>query len=224
MPAWIRTVAVSQRGHGDSEKPPSGYGVDDFANDVPALLDALGIERAVLVAHSGSCLTARRVAIDHSDRVAGLVLEASPTTLAASPRLNEFVETVVLGLEDPIDPQFARSVVIDTSSAHVAPDVVDQFAQELRKMPARVWKEMFEALLTYDDRARLEEITAPTLLIWGNEDELVGREMQEELLRRLPNATCVEYTGVGHTPRWEDPARFAADVALFLEGIRLAWR
>jgi pimeloyl-ACP methyl ester carboxylesterase len=55
LPRSIRALAVSQRGHGDSDTPPNGYRVEDFAGDVPALLDALGVERAVLAGHSGSC-------------------------------------------------------------------------------------------------------------------------------------------------------------------------
>src|SRR6185503_12010181 len=97
----IRAISVSQRGHGESDKPATGYGVEDFAADVVPLLDALGIERAVLVGHSGSCLVARRVALDHPDRVAGLVLEASPTTLKGHPGLTDLVTSVVAHLSDP---------------------------------------------------------------------------------------------------------------------------
>jgi non-heme chloroperoxidase len=86
LPSSIKAIAVSQRGHGDSDKPTTGYRVEDFASDVMALLDALGVERAVLGGHSGSCLVARRVAIDKPERVAGLVLEASPTTLRGDAR------------------------------------------------------------------------------------------------------------------------------------------
>ncbi len=71
LPLSIRGIAVSQRGHGDSDKPATGFAVEDFAADVVLLLDALGIERAVLSGHSGSCLVARRVALDHPKRVAG---------------------------------------------------------------------------------------------------------------------------------------------------------
>jgi pimeloyl-ACP methyl ester carboxylesterase len=115
---------VSQRGHGESDKPATGYGVEDFAADVVPLLDAFGIERAVLTGHSASCLVARRVALDHPDRVAGLILEASPTTLRDDAQLLGFVESVSR-LDDPISPDFARSFVAGTSSEHVAPDVVD---------------------------------------------------------------------------------------------------
>ena len=215
LPSTIHAVAVSQRGHGDSDKPATGYRVEDFAADVVPLLDALGIERAVLAGHSGSCLVARRVAIDAPDRVAGLVLEASPTTLRGEPALEDFVAGVVSTLSDPIDADFARSVVVDTSSDDVAPEVVDAMTAELLKVPARVWHETFAGLLQYDDRAELARITAPTLLLWGDGDGIVGRAMQEELAQALL-AELVVYPGVGHTPRWEDPARVAADVARFV--------
>jgi len=213
----IRALSVSLRGHGDSDKPPAGYRVEDFAADVVPLLDGLGIERAVLAGHSGSCLVARRVAIDHPDRVGGLVLEASPTTLRGDVGLERFVESVVSRLTDPIDPGFARSFVADTSSDTLPAEFVDRLVEELLKVPARVWKEMFAALLAYDDLAELARVTAPTLLVWGDADGLVGADMQTLLAERIRRAERRVYTGVGHTPRWEDPERFATDVAAFLE-------
>ncbi len=191
--------------------------MQDFAVDVPMLLDALGIERAVLAGHSGSCLVARRVALDHPERVAGLVLEASPTTLRGHAGLTEFVESVVSILEDPIDPTFARSLVADTSSEQLAPELVDDLVDELMKVPAQAWKEMFAGLLAYDDLVELERITAPTLLVWGDADGLVDRDMQALLAERIAGAELLVYHGVGHTPRWEDGRRFATDVAAFVE-------
>lgn len=217
LPERVHAIAVSPRGHGDSDKPADGYRVEDFAGDVVPMLDAFGIGRAVLVGHSGSCLVVRRVALDAADRVAGLVLEASPLVLVGNPGLTEFVESAVQELDDPIDPAFVRSWVTDTSSDTIDAGVIDELVDEVAKVPARVWRAMFAALLTYDDRAELDRITAPALLIWGDADPIVGREVQEELGRRLPDANVVQYDGVGHTPRWEDPARFAADLVAFVD-------
>jgi pimeloyl-ACP methyl ester carboxylesterase len=217
LPSSIRAIAVSPRGHGDSDKPATGYRVEDFAADVVPLLDALAVERAVVAGHSGSCLVARRVAIDHPERVAGLVLEASPFTLRGHAGLRGFVESVVSALGDPIDPAFARSFVAETSSDRLPSDLVDLLAEELLKVPARVWKEMFGGLLTYDDVAELGCLTVPTLLVWGDGDGLVGREAQEMLVERIPSADLLVYHRSGHTPRWEDPMRFATDVTNFVE-------
>jgi hypothetical protein len=98
------------------------------------------------------------------------------------------VESVVAGLEDPIDPAFARSVVGRTSSNELAPELLDELVGELLKVPARVWKEMFAGLVAYDDLAELGRITVPTLLVWGDADGLVGRDMQEMLAERIGGA------------------------------------
>jgi pimeloyl-ACP methyl ester carboxylesterase len=208
---------VSQRGHGDSDKPATGYRVENFSADVLALLDALDVDRAVLAGHSGSCLVARRVAIEASERVAGLVLEAAPTTLHGDMNLLAFFDSVVSELVDPIDPEFARSLLADTSSPDVAPGILDQLAGEILKVPARVWQEMFAELLEYDDRSQLSRISAPALLIWGSADGVVNRRMQDQLQECIPRADLIVYEGRGHTPRWEDPMRFATDVAAFVE-------
>ena len=219
LPASVRAIAVSPRGHGDTDKPETGYRVEDLAADVVPLLDALHIGSAVVAGHSGSCLVARRVALDHPDRVAGLVLEASPTTLRGHPGLEQLVESVISMLEDPIDPDFARSFLTDTSSDAITPGFVEELIAELLKVPARAWQEMFASLQTYDDMRQLERIDVPTLLVWGDADGLVTRAMQDALVDRICAAELRVYEGVGHTPRWEDPARFASDVVTFVESL-----
>lgn len=215
LPYELHAIAVSQRGHGESDKPDTGYAVEDFAVDVISLLDAFAIERAVLAGHSGSCLVARRVALDHPDRVAGLILEASPTTLRDDPRLLSFLESVVSNLHDPISRDFARSFVADTSSQNVTPAMVNLLTEEVLKVPARVWRETFSGLMQYDDMSELPLMRAPTLLVWGDADALVSRDMQDRLARVIPAADLLIYHGVGHTPRWDDPERFSSDLATF---------
>jgi non-heme chloroperoxidase len=215
LPSEIQVIAVSQRGHGDSDKPESGYGVEDFAADVVRLLDALEIEQAVLAGHSGSCLVARRVALDQPHRVAALVLEASPSSLRDHPQLIGFVDSIVPTLEDPIAPEFARAFLTQTSATGLARDYLDLLVQELLKVPSHVWKETFSALLEYDDLAELTRIATPTLLIWGDADSIVSRDTQEVLVRSIPHADLLVYHGVGHTPRWEDAERFSRDLTRF---------
>jgi non-heme chloroperoxidase len=215
LPYDVRVVSASQRGHGASDKPETGYGVEDFTADVVPLLDAFGIEQAVLAGHSGSCLVARRVALDYPDRVAGLILEASPTTLHDDSVLLAFVESVISQLIDPISRDFALSFVGATSSDDLPPDLLDVLVDDVLKVPAHVWKEMFAGLLRYDDLTELPRIEAPTLLVWGDRDTLVSREMQDYLVGALPEADLFVYPGAGHTPRWEEPVRFSDDLVTF---------
>lgn len=212
----VRAVAVSLRGHGDSDKPASGYSVPDYAKDTVQLLDALAIDRALLAAHSGACMTARRVALDHPDRVAGLLLEASPTTLVGDAALKGSVSSVLTTLQDPIDPDFARAWIGDTSSDDaVERPETDLLVAEVLKVPARVWQQTLGSLLTYDDTAELSRIAVPTRLIWGDADDLVTAAAQQALMGMIPSASLSVYVGSGHAPRWDEPDRFAAEVEAF---------
>ena len=70
----VRFVAVDLRGHGFSDKPPTGYGVEEHVEDVLELIDALGLERSILLGHSIGGAIATFAAEAARDRVGGLVL------------------------------------------------------------------------------------------------------------------------------------------------------
>lgn len=93
--ASVRAFAVTQRGHGDADRPEAGYRPEDFAADVAAFMDALALEAAVVVGHSGAGFSAQRFALDHPSRALGLVLIATPYSLRGKPG---FLETVAVCL------------------------------------------------------------------------------------------------------------------------------
>jgi len=107
LPPSIRAIAPSQRGHGDASKPEAGYAVEDFAGDLVALLDSVRIPRAVLVASSSAVFTAERLAVEHPERVAGLVLIGVPWSIAERAPSFDFVETV-RGPLQPGHPEHVR--------------------------------------------------------------------------------------------------------------------
>jgi pimeloyl-ACP methyl ester carboxylesterase len=221
LPATLRGVAYSQRGHGDSDKPDTGYTVQAFADDLADLLDALGVDRPVVAGHSGAGLFARRFALDHAERIAGLVLEATPPTLRGDAGLESFLHAVLADLDDPVDVGLVRRVIGDTTGA-LSLTFAEAMVQETLKVPAHVWRETFAGLLNYDDTAELPHLNVPVLLIWGQADDLVTRDKQDTLLRAIPRAELVTYAGIGHSPHWEDPSRFADDLAGFVK--RVTWR
>jgi pimeloyl-ACP methyl ester carboxylesterase len=69
----------------------------------------------------------------------------------------------------------------------------------------------------WDDRRRLRQIRIPTLLMWGEGDQVFGRLDQDALLDGIPGSRLVAYAGVGHAPHWEVPGAFASDLLGFLE-------
>lgn len=95
-----------QRGHGDSDRPASGYTFPDFAADVIAFMDAKDLKQATIVGHSMGSFVAQHVAAGAPERVSKLVLAGSATTVHNNVVLD--LQREVGGLSDPVSPKFVR--------------------------------------------------------------------------------------------------------------------
>ena len=221
LPESVRAVALTQRGHGDADRPAVGYGPHDFAADLAAFADALGLESAVVVGHSTGSIVAQRFALDYPNRTDALVLIGAATTWR-TPLAFEFWH-VVSALEDPIDPSFVRAFQESTLAQPVPPTFLETIVAESLKVPARVWRAALrEAHLEADIAGELGAIAAPTLIVWGDRDAIQPRSEQEALKAAIANSRLLVYPGAGHGLHWEEPARFAADLVAFVAELAAA--
>ena len=213
LPRSIRAVAITARGHGDAGKPETAYDAERMASDVVAVMDALGIGRAVVVGHSMGSWTARRVAASYPDRVIGLVLAGAFASFHDNPDVADLSEEFRT-LADPIDPGYARAWQESTMARPVPEPFMEMVVEETCKPPARVWRAALKGLA--DGRPEpIGTITVPTLLCWGERDDFVPYIDQDDLLARIPGSELRIYEGGGHALHWERPARFAADLVEF---------
>ena len=219
LPGPIRTFALTQRGHGDASRPPTGYRSHDFAADLVAFMDALYLESAVIAGGSSGGFVARRFAIDYPERTLGLVLMGSPLTLRDKPGVLEVWNSTVSKLTDPIDPGFVREFQQSMLAQPVPQAFLETLVQENLKVPARVWRATFEGLLEDDSSEELDKIKAPTLIVWGDQDVILPRSDQEALAAAIAGSRLVVYPGAGHAFYWEEPERFASDLVAFIEDL-----
>jgi non-heme chloroperoxidase len=207
--------ALDQRGHGASERPTCCYRVEDFAADAMAFLDTVGVERATLVGHFGSCFVARRVAVTQPERVARLVLSGSPAGSLPT-QVAVGLQAAVRSLADPVPVDFVREFQAGAAHVPLPEPFLEGLVAESRKLPARVWRDAADGLVAFDDTAELGRIAAPTLLVWGDRDGLLPPQEQQRLAAAIPGASSRVYPDTGHSPHWERPERFAADLDAFM--------
>jgi non-heme chloroperoxidase len=215
LPEDIRAVAVTLRGHGDAPKPESGFRIEDLAGDVVALMDELDLGPAILVGHSMGTMVAERVAIEAPERVLGLVLAGTFVQPQRESAGLLALRAEFGDIQDPIGHEVAVEFQASTTARPLDPDWLGVFVDESLKVPARVWREVFTDLPEIDYSAELRALATPTLLVYGERDSMIEREEQDVLLDLLPDARLTVYEGVDHAVHWEQPERFAADVAEF---------
>jgi non-heme chloroperoxidase len=215
LPRRLHAFVLDQRGFGDSERPDGGYAIDDFATDAVAFLDAVSIDRASIVGHSFGSFVTRQVAITHPERIARMVLIGTGVS-AANPVTRE-VQAAMLDLKDPVPVEFAREFQASTAYAPLPESFFERIVAESLKLPARLWREVFDGLLAYDDTGQLARITTSTLLMWGERDALFPTEDQDRLVGAIRGAKLRIYRETGHCPNWERPEQVAAHLQEFFQ-------
>jgi non-heme chloroperoxidase len=215
LPASIHAFALTQRGHGDADRPAMGYRARDFASDVAAFVDALALGRVVVVGHSMGASNAIRFALDYPERTASLVLAGAFAGYRDNPVIEEFFESAIAPLTDPIDPAFVREFQQSTLAQPIPEAFLELAVRESLKVPARVWRAAFEAFQEDDAASELGKIDVPTLILWGAHDQISPRGDQDKLLRGIAHSRLKVYDNAGHALHWEEPRRFAEDLAEF---------
>ena len=211
-----RVYVLDQRGHGDSDRPASGYTFPDFAGDVIAFMDAKSLKKVTVVGHSMGSFVAQHVATMAAERVEKLVLVGSAPEVR-----NEVVlqlQRDVSMLTDPVSPKFVREFQTGVVSKPVAAEFMDRLVRESLKLPARVWRDTVAGMLASNANVDLSKITAPTLIIWGDRETVFPNRSEQEALRSaIPNAKLKVYPATGHCPNWEVPYQFAEDLSDFIK-------
>lgn len=215
LPERWRVFAISQRGHGDSDRPAS-YAMAEFAEDAALFLEAMGLREALVVGHSMGALVAECLAIRHPARVAGLCLINGFASFAGNAEVQALWHEEVAGMADPVDPVFVRAFQRGTLARPVPAAFLEAVVAESLKLPAQVWREALAGMLACDVSAQRARIACPALLVWGDRDLLVPREEQETMLAALRDARLQVLAGSGHAPHWESPATVAALLTRFV--------
>jgi pimeloyl-ACP methyl ester carboxylesterase len=216
LPSFVHAYAVTHRGHGDASRPGS-YGLEDLVDDVVRFLDAVGLASAVVVGHSMGSVVATRFAIDHPDRARGLVVMGGAPSFATL-GLDEMTEELA-AMSDPVDVGYLRAFQESTLARPVPAAFLDLVVRESAKVSIETFRGAWQDTVLTDSSAGLRAITAPTLVVWGERDAFTPRSAQGELVAAIPGARLSVYAGAGHAMHWEEPARFAAELAAFAETV-----
>lgn len=214
--ASARTVIVpDMRGVGQSDLPPGGFSIADLADDVAALLTALGFEKAGVGGLSMGGYVALAFAQRHRARLGELLLcdtKAAPDSPEARQAREDAIALVqkdgVASLRDKQIPRLLGPTANEALRAEVrglATDRTEGVIAAIRALRDRP-----------DRRTEFSQIACPTLVVVGSEDVLSTPAEMREMASQIPGARFAEIPNAGHLANVENPAAFSAAVLDFL--------
>jgi pimeloyl-ACP methyl ester carboxylesterase len=212
-------IAYDQRDSGGTRNAPAPYGFGDLADDLAALIGALGFARAHVFGTSFGGAIAQVAAIRHPVRIDRLVLASTFRAGVSVASINPegFPRFVELRSRLPETlPAFAEYFFTPSYLA-THPEALAIFTVNKRDAGQ---KERRGAVLTRPIQVTLAEIKAPTLVLAGSEDRLIPPSHTLSLAREIPGAHTAEIPGVGHVGTIQDPGAVAAEVTAFLQSKR----
>ena len=201
-----RAVRVDQRGHGESETPAGPYRREDLASDVDAVLEALEIGRAILVGHSMGGIVSMVAALQHPERIAGLVLIG--TASQCSERVAGWYERIALAGERDGTAGLARTIYGESTRKVVSGD-----AQGIAQV-TRTLKSLYYDPLT----PKLAALRCPVLLVVGENDPM-GPKASTIIADQLASARLERVPECGHWVHVERPDALLAALDRWLSQI-----
>ena len=224
-----RCVAVDRRGHGRSSQPSVGNDMDGYADDLAAVIEALDLKNVTLIGHStGGGEVARYVGRHGNKRVAAAVLIAAvpPIMLrsAANPEglLMEVFDGIRAGVAGDRS-QFYKDLAVkfygaNRPGANVSQGVLDQFWLWSMQAGALNAYESVKAFSETDFSEDLKKFAFPTLVLHGEDDQIVPvKDSARKSARLIKDAKEIYYPGAPHGLTATHQERVNADLLAFLQ-------
>jgi len=219
LPLFPRTwniVPFDLRGHGASPLSPQTPTIDDFADDVIAIADDLGVDRFAFCGLSIGGAIGQNLAARYPDRVSSLVLASTGLTILTPQGLVERSQRVLdEGTAWIADVSASRWFTERFRSEH--PKIVDAKMDHLRRMVGRAYSDACLALAGFDGHEVAASISAPTLVLAGEDDLATPPAGSAELASAIAGAELRSLPDSAHLCNVEQPELFTELVRQHVE-------
>jgi non-heme chloroperoxidase len=224
--AGFRCVTYDRRGHGRSDRPPTGYDIDTLADDLAAVIDRLDLSNITLIGHSmGTAEVVRYLTRHGSGRIARLVLSGTVTPMLLQSADNPdgipadvAVQSRAAMLRDIGDWMDMSGKAEYFSGEHrVSQQLLDWTLNTIAAVPLPILTQTSDAFLHADFRSELTELTIPTQVIHGTADTSMPIDLTARKTAPLiPDCRFITIDGAGHGLYLSESRRYNAALLEFI--------
>ncbi len=228
----FRIVAFDQRGHGDSDWSDSqSYSLNDYHDDIDNLIQHLGLSEVLMVGMSMGGRNAFTYAANHPDIVSALVVvDAAP--VAQSTGRNKIRNFVSQKDVHPSIEEFVNMVHGYTPNRPID-QIWGSIKHNVKQLPDGSWTWKYDKFLRSPDRdfrreskdvsdamwSSLDLLKASTLLVVGEDSDIVSQDVANQMLNRISNSKLVSIPNAGHRVMGDNPVAFQDAITKFLSTI-----
>ena len=216
----FRCIVIDNRGAGMSDRPEGPYTTAMMADDAAGLLDALGVQSAMVAGISMGAAIAQELALRHPRKVRRLVLVSSWSRCDGY--LTELFVSFMQARRSHVESDFNRLLQLWIWSPNHVNMQLDTLIASRVPDPARMAEAAFtaqcQACISHDTLDRLADIRQPCLLTVGEADIFTPTRLSEAMINLLPHARLERFPGLGHCHHWEDLDRFNRITSAFFSG------
>lgn len=218
----VRAIAIDLIGFGATiEAPETDYGIREWGAHTLRVLDALGIEKTWLVGNSLGGWIALQLAIDHPDRVLGVIsMGTGGSAPTAAIKAHAAPETSFDALRRSFEGFVTDPALVSDAMVRARQEVAEYEVASGRLTKVIGARERDRAALPLDDDA-LRQLAAPILLVHGLADHVIPPSRTWDLVNLIPTADAVVLQGCGH---WSQIERADAFASMVLEYVTGHWR
>ena len=217
LAVFRQVIVIDNRGRGLSAGGPDlGYTLDDYATDAAGLIEALGLDRPVVLGHSMGGRIAIKLAAMRPDLVGRLIVADPPLSGPGRAPLGGSVQWWLDGIDAA-----ARGEPPNASAPNLRNWTPEQLALRSEWIPTcdkTAVARSFEYFATEDVHVLLPDISCPTLLIYAENGGMVTDEAAAEVVDTLKDGRALRIDSVGHMIPWDDLDGFLSAVNGFIDG------
>ena len=222
LPDGLRTVRYDTRGHGLSETPEAPWRIEDAADDLAAVLDALGVEAAAVCGLSVGGLIAQSLVQRRPELVSALILMDTAAKIGSDEVWNPRIQAVETeGISSIADAIIERWF---SAAFREGDPILGLWRAMLKRTPAEGYARLAAAIRDADLTDAAPSIARPTLAIAGSEDGATPPDLVRATAEMIPGARFELIEGAGHLPCVEAADTVARLVAEFLRDAGLLAR